>query len=234
MSKKPVSTIDSKLKARMDKVTGKRARVVLDIIEKNGFATTLDIKNAGYDHPPRAAGDVKDAGIPLVMKMKTIKGRRVGHYYLGNPADITEHKLDGRKVLSKTLKNKLYSDDENCAVCRTDYEKRYLQIDHRVPYRIATVEADESDTGSYMLLCGTCQRKKSWSCENCPNWATKNEDVCKGCYWVSPEGYTHIATKQIRRVEMNFEGANLEKYEALDAEAKLLGIDIAELILKKL
>jgi hypothetical protein len=39
---------------------------VIDHILQYGFITTEDLENTyGYNHPPRAARDVREAGIPL-------------------------------------------------------------------------------------------------------------------------------------------------------------------------
>lgn len=48
---------------RLDSVTNKRARFVIDTILKKGFCSTEDLKNGGYEHAPRAARDVKELGI---------------------------------------------------------------------------------------------------------------------------------------------------------------------------
>ena len=46
-------------------ITNKRAKVVIDHILAYGFITTADLENTyGYNHPPRAARDVREAGIP--------------------------------------------------------------------------------------------------------------------------------------------------------------------------
>ena len=42
-------------------VTGKRPKTVIDHILKRGHITTEELKNKyGYDHPPRAARDVRE------------------------------------------------------------------------------------------------------------------------------------------------------------------------------
>lgn len=49
-------------------VTAKRPRTVIDHILKYGHITTEELKEKyGYNHPPRAARDVKEQGIPLEM-----------------------------------------------------------------------------------------------------------------------------------------------------------------------
>lgn len=45
-------------------------------------------------------------------------------------------------------------------------DERDLQIDHRVPYEVAG-ESNELKTEDFMLLCGSANRAKSWSCEHC-------------------------------------------------------------------
>lgn len=42
----------------LNAVTNKRARFVIDTILKNGYCSTEDLKNGGYEHAPRAARDV--------------------------------------------------------------------------------------------------------------------------------------------------------------------------------
>lgn len=45
-------------------VTAKRPRTVIDHILKHGYVTTEELKEQyGYDHPPRAARDVREQGI---------------------------------------------------------------------------------------------------------------------------------------------------------------------------
>ena len=47
-------------------VTAKRPKAVIDHILQYGFITTEDLKEIyGYNHPPRAARDVREHGIPL-------------------------------------------------------------------------------------------------------------------------------------------------------------------------
>jgi len=46
-------------------VTAKRPRTVIDHILKYGYITTQELKDQyGYNHPPRAARDVREQGIP--------------------------------------------------------------------------------------------------------------------------------------------------------------------------
>ncbi len=74
-----------------------------------------------------------------------------------------------------------------------------------------------------MLLCGSANRAKSWSCERCDNWiGVKDKSICLSCYWAYPENYAHIAMRQVRRVDLLWEGDDVEIYEKL----KLRAIDL--------
>lgn len=61
-------------------VTAKRAKTVIDHILKHGHITTEDLKDTyGYDHPPRAARDVREHGIPLeTFRVEASNGRKIG------------------------------------------------------------------------------------------------------------------------------------------------------------
>lgn len=49
----------------LKKVTGKRAKTVIEHILQYGQITTQELKNTyGYNHPPRAIRDVREKGIP--------------------------------------------------------------------------------------------------------------------------------------------------------------------------
>ena len=77
--------------------------------------------------------------------------------------------------------------------------------------RAATQNPEE-----YMLLCGSANRAKSWSCEHCVNWlGLKKPEVCRSCYWAYPENYTHIAMRQVRRADIMWTEAEVETYEKL-------------------
>ena len=120
-------------------VTAKRAKTVIDHILKHGQITTEDLKNLyGYDHPPRAARDVREQGIPLeTFRIAGTQGKSIAAYRFADPSKIRSGTLSGRKVLSKELKQSLVTRSGcRCGVCLTEYEARYLQVDHRVPYEV--------------------------------------------------------------------------------------------------
>jgi len=128
--------LSPELLARIQAVTAKRPRIVLDHILQHGFVTTAELEALyGYKHPPRAARDVREQGIPLeTFKVKDASGRSIAAYRFGDLSQIEAAKLGGRKIFSKELKQSLYQEAQGkCAICSTFYAERYLQIDHRVP-----------------------------------------------------------------------------------------------------
>lgn len=204
-------------------VTNKRAKVVIDHILEHGYITTEDLeKTYGYNHPPRAARDVREQGIPLkTFRVKSSDGRSIAAYKFGNLEDIKGGSLGGRKVFAKDLKDSLYVTQEGkCSVCSGTFEKRYFQIDHRIPYEISgDLNHLERDPEDYMLLCAACNRAKSWSCEHCPNWETKSPKICSLCYWSYPHDYTHIALREIRRTDIIWNDDEIPVYEQLKEAA---------------
>jgi hypothetical protein len=71
-----------------------------------------------------------------------------------------------------------------------------------------------------MLVCGSCNRAKSWSCEHCPNGLeAKDPKVCTACYWANPLKYTHVATADIRRLDVTWTGSEVADFDAAKAKA---------------
>lgn len=85
-----------------------------------------------------------------------------------------------------------------------------------------------------MLLDASSQRAKSWSCEACENWkAIQDEAICRACLWAFPENYSHIAMKQVRRVDVQWQDDEVAVFDALKARADAEGTTVA-LLLKSL
>lgn len=201
-------------------VTAKRPKTVIDHILKHGFITTEELKNKyGYNHPPRAARDVREQGIPLeTFRVQAADGRSIGAYRFGDPKKARFSKLSGRTAFSKELKAKLVeTDGARCAIYLEEFPERDLQIDHRVPFEVAGDDADNiNDPADYMLLSGSANRAKSWSCEHCANWLDlKDKQICKKCYWAYPDSYEHVAMRQTRRADILWSGAEVSVYDKL-------------------
>ena len=117
----------------------KRAIAVLKVLLDKGEISTDELTDLGYEHPPRAVGDVRDAGIPITTTMRTSPrtGRRMAVYAFGNPADIQGDRIGGRSALPKAFKRALVERYGSIDCITGAFYERVLQIDHRVPYRIA-------------------------------------------------------------------------------------------------
>lgn len=227
--------VDERILEIARKITAKRAKTVVDHIIKYGFITTEELTDLyGYSHAPRAGRDVREAGIPLeTYYVRDKTGRKIGAYRFADASQIVEHKLGGRQTFSKPFKQLLLNRDGNkCGLCSCNYEDRYLTIDHCVPYEVAGDKiSDERVPEDFMLLCGTCQRKKSWSCEHCKNWRIEKDlTTCRTCYWASPTAYTHAAGVREARLEIVWTDAEINKLEKIKNEASRSGQTVQELI----
>jgi HNH endonuclease/Helix-turn-helix domain len=216
------SEIPPGLLRQIEAVTAKRPRTVLDHILEHGHITTDELKERyGYNHPPRAARDVREQGIPLTTtRVEGPGGRRIAAYTLDLEAAADAAKAGGRRAFPKELKQTLVDrDGERCAICGTPFPARALQIDHRVPYEVAG-DVAELDPADFMLVCGSCNRAKSWSCEHCENWAKiKEAALCESCMWASPTSYSHIALEERRSLTLTWVGEEVVEHDTIAEEA---------------
>lgn len=219
---------------RLNAVTAKRPKTVIQYILQHGYVTTEDLKNLGYEHAPRAARDVRELGIPLeTFKVKDSNGRSIAAYRFGDPSKSKSmlSKTAGRTALSKALKKALLEKYGSvCFIYLQQMEESLLQVDHRIPYEIGG-EQNESDIECFMLLSPSANRAKSWTCEHCPNWERKNLEYCMSCFWAHPENYTHIAGREQRQIIVTFTDNEIADYINLIA---LVGTNEAENTIKKL
>lgn len=219
MPDQPKQTLPKEFIEKLNKITNKRARAVIEHILQFGSVSTEDLKNLyGYNHPPRAAKDVRDEGIPLeTFRIKGADGRSIAAYRFGDPSTVISGREGGRRQFSKRFKKQLYdSCGGKCAICHGLFHLRELQIDHCIPYQIAgEVNEPELHPEEFILVCGSCNRAKSWSCEHCPNWVARDVSVCKKCYWANPLEYEHVATKLVRRTTIVWEGDEVEVHGKL-------------------
>jgi hypothetical protein len=219
----------------LSQIKGKRPKTVIDHILEHGFITTQELKDLyGYHHPPRAARDVREQGVPLItFWVEGNDGRKTAAYKFGDPRRIQKGKLGGRKAIPKSIKVALLErENHQCVVCRAAYQDNLLQVDHRVPYEIRGEEITAQPAAEdYMLLCGSCNRAKSWSCEQCENWnALQSDEICQSCYWASPETYTHIAMRPIRRVDLVWTEAEIAEFDRLMEQADQSGETLPDYI----
>ena len=210
-------------------VTAKRPKTVIE----HGQITTAELKNLyGYNHPPRAARDVKEHGIPIERVTVTgSDGRKIAAYRFGDSATVKVRRFDGRTGLSKQIKDVLIAKYGcRCFIYLEEMPEASLQIDHRVPFEVGG-ESETMAPEEFMLLCGSANRAKSWSCEHCENWKNlKQREICLTCYWAYPESHTHVAMQQLRRVDLIWQGAETAQYERLKADAASVGMEIPDFV----
>ena len=123
-------------------------------------------------------------------------GRKIAEYRFGDVSKKRFRKLSGRTGLSKKIKEYLVENYGcKCFIYLEDMDKGELQIDHRVPYEVGgdDEKAVEQNPDDFILLSGSANRAKSWSCEHCENWQTlKDKKICLSCYWAYPEDYSPL------------------------------------------
>jgi len=208
--------IDAEFATLLDSVTAKRPKTVVEHIRKYGFITSQELKDTyGYNHPPRAIRDVRELGIPIkTYRVNGTDGRKIAAYRFGTLGEVnTLAKTAGRTLLAKALKRKLIEKyGSRCFIYLELMDESVLQIDHRIPYEIGG-EEDESKIDSYMLLSPSANRAKSWTCEHCKNWSTKDRSFCAECFWAYPEDYRHIAGKRERVIELLFVEDEVERFD---------------------
>jgi hypothetical protein len=235
----PAATLDEAMLALCRSVDAKRARTVIDHILEHGIITNEELSDLyGYDHPPRAIRDVRENGIPLithnVVSPKT--GRRMGAYTFDDISKIKAGRVGGRKAFSKQFKQDLIAlYGSRDTITSEVVDERYLQIDHRIPYEVAGDDSGALNPRDFMLVDASSNRAKSWSCENCANFQTKhNPEICRTCFWASPENYLHIAETPSRRVELVWSGSDVAYFERLKSQAAADGIELAAYIKHRL
>ncbi len=149
-------------------ITAKRPKTVIDHILQYGFITTEELKETyGYNHPPRAARDVRENGIPLeTFKVTGNDGRTIAAYRFGDISKERFTRLSGRTGSSKQIKDALISRYGcRCFIYLEEVDERELQIDHRIPFEVDG-EPDPAPE-NFMLLCGSANRAKSWWLSPC-------------------------------------------------------------------
>ncbi|WP_445374018.1 hypothetical protein ACSLVK_16835 [Photorhabdus tasmaniensis] len=215
------------------KVCSSRAAFVIDHIVKYGSINSEQIRNAGFVHGARAVGDVRDNGVPLITRnIKSSDNRTIAEYTFGPASDIKKHKFGGRVNFPASLKGKLIERDGLfCAISKQYLPADELQIDHRVPYYISGDIAGERDPEDFMLLSKSLQRSKSWDCEHCENLKVHFDlNICRSCYWASPDNYTHVAMRTQRSINVTWEGKEVKEFDKLNEESIGVNCSPQELI----
>jgi hypothetical protein len=228
----PPLDLPPQLRARIENVTNRRARFVLDHIVAHGFITADDIQRQGYREHRRAVMDCRDLGF-AIARVKAPGG--AGAWTLDLDADERARR-EGRTNFTKTFREALVARaGGRCEACGASQAARALQIDHRVPYEIDPGSGEEV-AGEFQMLCGSCNRSKSWTCEtDCPNWRLRDPATCLRCMWGNPGDYEHIATVTRRQVTLTFDGPEaVADYERLASAAAECGLALEEYLRDRL
>jgi hypothetical protein len=219
----------------LNSIEAKRPKTVIQHILQHGRITSQELKDVyGYNHPPRAIRDVREQGIPIEMFRITGTDRRsIAAYKFGDPqqARKSTSKAAGRTALSKAVKQALIDKyGSQCFIYHEKMDERLLQVDHRIPYEIGG-EQNGNNIDTYMLLCPSANRAKSWTCEHCVNWEKQDIHCCIQCFWANPENYNHVAGNPQKIVTIVFTGDEIEDYKKL---IKISGAEAAQDTIKKL
>lgn len=220
---------------KLIELTAGRSRVVVEHILDNGYITTLQLSELGYEHPPRAAADVRDRGIPLQTVRKAIDGKQVGHYRFPDDLDQLDQTSRGRISISKKFRKEVLEYyGEIDIFTRAATSPREIQIDHRIPYRISGDPRQPFEVENFMPVSAAMNRAKSWECEACPNWEERVVEVCESCYWAIPDrSYQHVATIPVRRLDITWQGENeIIEFDHLLQMSQDEELDMAALIKK--
>lgn len=169
-----MSNVNKEILDMCKAVTAKRPKTVIDHIVEHGFITTEELKDKyGYNHPPRAVRDVREHGIPIeTFRVTGADGRKIAAYRFGDLDKKRLRKISGRTGLSKKIKEALVERFGcKCFIYLEEVDEKELQIDHRIPYEVdGDGNLDDLSPEDFMLLSGSANRAKSWSCEQCENW----------------------------------------------------------------
>ncbi len=211
---------------------GQRARIVLNRILDHGDCSTEWLQEQGYDHAPRAAQDLKDAGVPLKSHKKDTNsktGNRMSSYYLPDrkPSEVKAGRKQPPKKFKKDLIKKYGQKDQFTGQETAGHE---LTMDHRTPYDVGG-DPDIFDVKDWMLLGASSQQRKKHACSNCENQKTiKDPAICRRCYWAYPEDFDHVAMENLRRIDVEFRGSDVDKYNQLEQYANRMELSIGDAI----
>jgi hypothetical protein len=199
-------------------VTAKRARTVIDHILQHGHITTDELKTLyGYNHPPRAARDVIEHGIPLIMyRVEGPDGRKIAAYRFGDPSSIGFRRLSGRTALAKALKRAISKSTERSALsilnrCRMPNSKSTTEF----PTRSLAIWEHKNHPNSCFCAVPLIGPNRDRANTAAIGGSYTNLKIGRACYWAYPESYTHVAMEEIRRLDVIWRGQEVTQYEDL-------------------
>jgi len=218
---------DAVINEMLERTSG-RSRHVVEQILKHGYVTTTKLASLDYDHPPRAARDVRDRGIPLETVMKEVDGKKVAHYRFPDPPIVLDRTASGRLAISKQFRQDVIDHYGQRDIFTGMFaESGELQIDHRIPFHISGDPTHPFSILHFMPISAAMNRVKSWACEACPNWDMRQASICEQCYWAGPDRpYEHVATLPTRRLDIVWQAEEVEEFDRLHAHSDESGVEI--------
>jgi hypothetical protein len=213
----------NKFGGRIKLLKNRRARVVTEFKVKNSSVNT---------------DDVQDTGLPIVTsETKDENNKDILSYKFAEEGKISFLREQDRKHFSKDFKDHLIEKHGSiCCICLIKEESGHLQIGQRIPYGVLDeIQYKKEKEKNYFLLCGSCNRSKSLSCDTCKNYKEiKDPNVCKSCYWASPEKYNHIAMKKEGRIELVFTEELMETYNKIKSASETAKTNICKFVIELL
>lgn len=230
----PWSTYPDEFFTRLRGVSRRGRLVAWRIFEDGQTTTELLATLYDYSHSPRAARDIKDCGI----RIESGRGRHsrthrpIAIYTFADKSRILMSDAVGRSALPHDFVATVFAAaDHQCALCAGRFHEQFLQADHRIPYAIVGEAQDQAPLAAdFMAVCRSCNRAKSWTCEHCPNWVTRDPNVCATCYWASPSDYDHIALVPRRELRLVWLSSEVAEFDRANALAAQFGQDLPDWI----
>lgn len=234
-------SIDPKVKAKAEqylsaKPNSRAAKAIREMLSR-GVVTTDDLAALGYNHPPRAIQDVKDATLPVIQKIVLRQdGKRMASYRFPTASEAVAGRAfgGGRLNITPAFRRELMQHyGEADTITGAKLPRIMLTVDHRVPFQVGGDAGLESgDVTQFMLLDRSMQRVKAWACQHCPNVTEGllNPEICKRCFWAFPESYDHVATQSIRRTDVVWQGDDVPLHDRLRERAQKQGVTVADLL----
>jgi hypothetical protein len=136
---------------------GKRPRTVLEILLRDGEVSTYTLGNLGYDQPPRAAQDLKEAGVKLIKRngVHPETGSRMAIYEI-DPNQTVSYQ-EGRTAFPKTFVAEVSAIyNSRCNISGAKLRSNEYQVDHRVPF-IVRSDDGELRLKDFQLLSASSQ-----------------------------------------------------------------------------
>lgn len=212
-----------------------RQRKALHLMLEHGWVTLQQVRDpwgdySAYATPERAIKDLGDLGITLESEAVPGEGVVQRYRFVSRPDQLRRARRNLTGVRSALIER----DGPACHRCQRELDPDKLQVDHRIPVLVAG-ERDELELDAFVLLCATCNRRKGFTCQKCPNGKeTQDPETCATCYWAFGERHDHDATEDVRRLAGQLRGEAAGAFDVIQGAANNVGARGDELIIAAL